>query len=134
MKDWYLRTPAALSEYTLKFRTFILLWHDGCHVWNRNCLPFRNTRVDSRLLMWVHIGRSLVYCAVFCRLLYWLLLWCLQTLLRECNPTYRFFKKNNSTFKGLVIRISNINISYMPNTFYAEFIFNLSLYCLFSDD
>ena len=29
-----------------------------------------------------------------------------------------------------MIRISNINISYIPNTFYAEFIFNLSLYCL----
>ena len=111
MKDWYLRTPAALFKYTLKFRTFILLQHDGCLMWNRNCLPFRNTCVDS-----------LVYCAVFCRLLYWLLLWCLQTLLREYNPTYIFFEQITRRlrvswleFQILIYRICQIH--FMLNSF-----------------
>jgi hypothetical protein len=43
--------------------------HDRCHIWSRNCLPFRRTWVH-RPLLWVHVALSLVFCVVLLSFLF----------------------------------------------------------------
>jgi hypothetical protein len=55
-----------VSFVVVTMRSFPHLWlttgfatrveHEGCHVWSRNCLPFRSTWVIN----WVGVARSLV--------------------------------------------------------------------------
>ena len=49
-----------------------------CHMWNRNCLPFRSTRVHPRFFSGVRVARFLVFSVVFCRSLFVRPLFCLS--------------------------------------------------------
>ena len=44
--------------------------HEGCHMWNSNCIPFRSTCVHPWILVGVHVARSLAFCIVLRRSLF----------------------------------------------------------------
>jgi hypothetical protein len=47
--------------------------YHGCHMWITNCLPFRSTWVNPRLIVGFVFIDSLVFCVIFCRSLFVLL-------------------------------------------------------------
>jgi len=97
---------------------FVTEKHDGCHMWNRKCLPFRSPECTSVFCYWIRVARSLAFCVMFCRplfvllsfffcplccLSFWLPLWYLQKtfLIKHndhCRYTYIVIGRDKSYF------------------------------------